>query len=244
MQQEANKKCCDIEFRVGELVLVKLQPYRQTTVAHRLNSKLCRRYFGPFEVLARAGPVAYTLKLPQGSRIHPTFHVSLLKPYHRSQPITCCPLPELSIANKPVMVPLAIIATRIHMRTNKPTRQVLVQWSISSSEDATWEDFDTFVQMYKLPNLADKVCFGEGSSVSEAQEVGPITLEPKGLQEHMRSWEKGSAQDAEEAVFAEEAHNTEAGDPSRSKGWENRACANRERAKPRWMREYVMRLGS
>ncbi|XP_062093441.1 uncharacterized protein LOC133799440 [Humulus lupulus] len=244
MQQQANKKRRDIEFQVGELVLVKLQPYRQTTVAHRLNSKLCRRYFGPFEVLARAGPVAYTLKLPQGSRIHPTLHVSLLKPYHGSQPLTCYPLPEFSIANKPVMVPLAIIATRIHMRNSKPTRQVLVQWFISSPEDATWEDFDTFVQMYKLPNLADKACFGEGSSVSEAQEVGPIKLEPKGVQEQMRSWENGSAQDAEEAVFTEETHNAEAGDPSSSRAWENRACAKRERARPRWMREYVMRLGS
>ena len=42
--------------------------------------KLNSLYLGPFEILARIGPVAYRLHLPQElSNVHPTFHFSNLK---------------------------------------------------------------------------------------------------------------------------------------------------------------------
>ncbi|GJV19215.1 putative reverse transcriptase domain-containing protein [Tanacetum coccineum] len=42
--------------------------------------KLAPRYVGPFEILERIGPVAYSLRLPEVlSSVHDTFHVSNLK---------------------------------------------------------------------------------------------------------------------------------------------------------------------
>ena len=44
--------------------------------------KLSPRYIEPYEIVSKVGPVAYKLKLPSElSRIHDTYHVSMLRKY-------------------------------------------------------------------------------------------------------------------------------------------------------------------
>ncbi|GJV60973.1 ATP-dependent DNA helicase PIF1-like protein [Tanacetum coccineum] len=81
MEMQANRSRREVEFNVGDKVLVKLQLYRQITLARRLSNKLAKRYYGLFEILERVGKVAYRLDLSPTSKIHPVFHVSLLKPF-------------------------------------------------------------------------------------------------------------------------------------------------------------------
>jgi hypothetical protein len=54
---------------VGDWVYLRLQPYRQNSIAVRKHLKLSPRFFGPFKVLSKIGIVAYKLDLPSKSRL-------------------------------------------------------------------------------------------------------------------------------------------------------------------------------
>ncbi|GJW11990.1 hypothetical protein Tco_1577817 [Tanacetum coccineum] len=62
--------------------------------------KLSLRYIGPFKILARVGPVAYTLELPKELKgIYSTFHVSNLKKCLAEGDIVV-PLDEIQLDDK------------------------------------------------------------------------------------------------------------------------------------------------
>lgn len=75
MKMTADKKRRDFEFKEGEMVFLKLRPYRMRSLAIRRNEKLAPRYFGLYRISQRAGKVAYKLELPYSSTIHPVFHI-------------------------------------------------------------------------------------------------------------------------------------------------------------------------
>nr|GEZ62795.1 putative reverse transcriptase domain-containing protein [Tanacetum cinerariifolium] len=75
----ADKRAKPLEFEVGDMVLLKVSPWKGV-VRFRKHEKLSPCYIRPFEILARVGPVAYTLEFPEELKgIHSTFHVSNLK---------------------------------------------------------------------------------------------------------------------------------------------------------------------
>ncbi|CAM8991067.1 unnamed protein product [Rhodiola kirilowii] len=112
MVQQANKNRRDIEFRVGDWVYVKLQPYRQTSGRNQRCSKLAKRFYGPFQNLARIRQVAYKLQLPEQAKIHNVFHVSILKRCRDPSAPCNISLPDCLIAGHPIVQPDKVLALR------------------------------------------------------------------------------------------------------------------------------------
>lgn len=113
--------------------------------------------------MERIGSVAYRLKLPTDSRIHPIFHYSLLCPHYG--PISPHPsaLPPHVVDNQPVLEPLSIISSKMDLTTSPLTPMVLVQWVGLPPEEATWEPWNTIRDTY---HLEDKVVFPAGGIAS------------------------------------------------------------------------------
>lgn len=139
MKTQADKKQSDRSFQPGDKVFLKLQPYVQTSVAQRASHKLAFKFYGPFLVLAKVGAVAYRLQLPEGSLVHPVFHVSQLKEAKMRPTPASGPLPANTFD---FQVPLAILGYKWRKTPNKMVRQGRVQWTGAPPGDATWEDLD------------------------------------------------------------------------------------------------------
>lgn len=83
MTSQVNKHRSDRQFKEGEWVYLKIQPYRQISMSGSYFSKLSAKCYGPYQVLQKIGNVAYKLSLPPQLLLHPAFHVSQLKPCHK-----------------------------------------------------------------------------------------------------------------------------------------------------------------
>ena len=72
-------KRSDVKFKVGDLVSLKLRPYRRKTLASRPNEKLAPKFYRPFAIDQKIKPLAYKLILSSHCNIHPVFRVSQLR---------------------------------------------------------------------------------------------------------------------------------------------------------------------
>lgn len=151
MKVFADKKRTDREFNVGDEVFLKLQPYRQMSVAVRGNQKLAAKYFGPYKVLKRIGKVAYQLELPPGAKIHSTFHVSQLKKRLGTGVVVQLNPSNLDDIGIEGTRPYKILVRKMVKKGNYPAVLIKVQWEHGTEEEATWEEWGQLQK--KFPNF-------------------------------------------------------------------------------------------
>lgn len=156
-KKKADRHRTERSFMPGDQVLLKLQPYAQTTVANRPCRKLAFKFFGPFTVEQKVGTLAYKLNLPVEARIHPVFHVSQLKPFTPDYSPVFSDLPRLPDLTAAELEPVAILERRMRKKGNAPVVQILVQWENQSVDTATWEDYDVLKNRYPSANIWSEV---------------------------------------------------------------------------------------
>ena len=193
MKQYADKKHRHLEFDEGELVLVKLQPYRQHSVALRRNQKLALKFFGPFRITKKISTVAYKLDLPATTKIHNVFHVSVLKKFKGENSNPYLPLPLQTTEEGPILEPHRIVNRRVIFQNGKEVPQMQIEWGTGPAIITSWEPELEVQQNFPKLNLGDKVFTHGGGNVRKHAEAhknqaeGEYRVQKQGVRKSKRN---------------------------------------------------------
>ena len=137
-----DKKHRDVRYKVGDLVLLSTRNLKMKGTP----SKLQKRFVGPFRVMETIGEQAYRLTLPTEWKIHPVFHVSLLRAWkaadvHEDQPVSQDDIPEVE---EPYWEIERLLRWRKIKKNKKIIKEYLVLWKGFPVEEASWVQAEQF----------------------------------------------------------------------------------------------------
>ncbi|KAJ9557590.1 hypothetical protein OSB04_012204 [Centaurea solstitialis] len=136
----ADRRRSDLEFQVGDRVMLKVSPWKGV-IQFLKRGKLGPRYIGPFTVLARCEKVAYRLELPEVlGQIYSTFHVSQLRKCLADE-TTHVPSDDIQVNESLNYIerPVAVLERKVKKLRNKEIGIVKVQWQHRKGSEWTWE---------------------------------------------------------------------------------------------------------
>jgi ''chromo'' (CHRromatin Organisation MOdifier) domain./Integrase core domain. len=159
----ANQHRRHLTFKIGDKVLLSAQHINNPVDRQRPTRKLTPRYLGPYTISTIISSTAYKLDLPATLRIHPVFHVSLLKEYKETEEFLRATPPP------PVILPATNeeeyeVETILDKRILNGKTQYLVKWTGYPLHDATWEPANN------LKNSQEKVKEFESMRTSSFKE--------------------------------------------------------------------------
>lgn len=132
------------------------------------------------------GSVAYPLKIPATVRVHPTLHVSLLKPAGARQVGEGLSLPAGAFMDEVEFWPEEILSHRNVWRGTNRVAQVLVKWKGTDKDDASCVDEVEFGNQFLDFRL-------EGKAVSTGRQlIRALRFIREGLGICSASWRAGS----------------------------------------------------
>jgi hypothetical protein len=167
MKMYADRQRTEKHYQVGEQVLLKLQPYAQSSLVNRPCPKLAFKFFGPFHILEKIGEVAYKLDLPAHSAIHPVFHVSQLKEYTPDFTPVFAELPQVPALDTVDTIPEEILDRRLVKKGAAAAPQGLIKWRGIPAEAATWEDLHVLKQRFPDALVWGQPSFQGGADVTD-----------------------------------------------------------------------------
>lgn len=155
MKAQVNVQWREVQFEVGDSVFLKLRPYRQKSLAMRAYEKLAPRFYGPFKVEAKIGEVAYRVKPPAESKIHPTFHVSQLKKAIKEHLVESTLPDQLTLEGILQVEPEHVLDTRSNPRSRQ--EEVPMKWKELPDYECSWEIKVAMEKKFPTFNVEDKV---------------------------------------------------------------------------------------
>ena len=123
IKHQADKKRSERVLDVGDMVYLKIQPYRHSSLSLHNSLKLHSKFYGPFRVMEKVGKTAYRLLLPDNCQLHPVFHVSQLKKHIGPQVVPSQDLPLIDDQGNIKVAPLTLLERRMIPRNNEPVVQ-------------------------------------------------------------------------------------------------------------------------
>jgi hypothetical protein len=142
-----NKRRRDVVFKEGEEVYLAT---KNLPLKHGV-AKFTGKYAGPYKIVKVISPLAYKLELPPDySKVHPVFHISLLKRHLEAgefddRPNLSHPDPPLEIIPEGEYVVEKIIAQRPSINHPDSELEYLTKWRDYPDEENSWEPRNSFV---------------------------------------------------------------------------------------------------
>nr|GEW01268.1 putative reverse transcriptase domain-containing protein [Tanacetum cinerariifolium] len=133
-----DKRRKPLEFSVCDYVLLKVSLWKGV-VCFEKKGKLVPRFFGPFEIIEKVGPLAYRLDLPEElNGVHDTFYVSNLKKC-LADPTLQVPLDEIQVDVKLNFIkePVEILDREIKKLKRSRISIVKVRWNLKHGLEFT-----------------------------------------------------------------------------------------------------------
>jgi len=142
--EQANKYRRHIEYNIGDKVLLSTRHINNPVDKNRPTRKLSPKFIGPYKIIKKVSTTAYKLDLPETLRIHPVFHVSLLKRYHETSNFS------RTIPPPPIFIPETQqeeyeVEIILDKKIIQNKTQYLVKWLGYPLHDATWEPIEHLV---------------------------------------------------------------------------------------------------
>jgi hypothetical protein len=120
----------DCNFEVRDLVFLRLQPYKHSSLKKSGKNKLKPHIYEPYRVIRRVKEVEYELELSEGNKIHNFFHVSFLKKVLGQHVTTSTYIPPLDEEGKLFMTSEMIIDVKERRMRRRVIREFLVRWKL------------------------------------------------------------------------------------------------------------------